>query len=52
MNTPLQNIISVRFILRQPSPVWKDFKIEDMRFYKTSINASYLDLYIKQEDIP
>ena len=31
---PLTNILGVRFVLRQPSPVWKEFKIEDIKIFK------------------
>lgn len=33
---PLQNITELRFILRQPSPRWKDFKLESLKLYKKS----------------
>ncbi|KAK3587101.1 hypothetical protein CHS0354_023556 [Potamilus streckersoni] len=32
----LVNISALRLILQQPSPVWKDFKIEELRFFKCS----------------
>ena len=31
----LNNVLSLRFVLRQSSPVWKEFKIEDIVLYKT-----------------
>lgn len=37
---PLQNIIELQFVLFQPSPVWKEFKIEDLQLFKTGSNAS------------
>ncbi|KAL3852517.1 hypothetical protein ACJMK2_016145, partial [Sinanodonta woodiana] len=32
----LVNISALRLILQQPSPVWKDFKIEELRLFKCS----------------
>ena len=32
----LSNVIAIRVILQQPSPVWKDFRIEDLKLYRTS----------------
>ena len=31
---PIINVSGLRFVLRQPSPIWKDLKIEDLCFYK------------------
>jgi hypothetical protein len=31
---PLQNIIALRFILSQTSPVWKEFYIDDIKLFK------------------
>ncbi|CAD5116598.1 DgyrCDS5474 [Dimorphilus gyrociliatus] len=33
----LINVIAVRIIIRQPSPVWKEFRIEELKFYKASL---------------
>ena len=33
---PLHNITALRFVLHQSSPIWKDFKIDDMHFHKSS----------------
>ena len=35
----MNNITALRLVLRQPSPVWKEFKIDDVVCYKTSISA-------------
>ncbi|XP_013412528.1 nicolin-1 [Lingula anatina] len=32
----LTNVTGLRFILRQPSPVWKEFKLEELTFVKTT----------------
>ena len=37
---PLHNITALRFVLHQPSPIWKSFKIDDMRFHKLATVAS------------
>ncbi|KAI0237235.1 Nicolin-1, partial [Lamellibrachia satsuma] len=34
MAFPLRDIITLWFILRQPSPLWKEFRIDDIRLYK------------------
>ncbi|ESO84393.1 hypothetical protein LOTGIDRAFT_236344 [Lottia gigantea] len=34
-NFDIVNLSTLRFILHQPSPVWKDFKLEDIRFYRS-----------------
>ena len=39
MQCDLNNIIALRFILRQPSPMWKDYKLDDIICYKTSASA-------------
>ncbi|ELT99555.1 hypothetical protein CAPTEDRAFT_173344 [Capitella teleta] len=31
---PLQNITALRFVLQQPSSVWKEFYIEDIKLFK------------------
>ncbi|XP_041348046.1 nicolin-1-like isoform X2 [Gigantopelta aegis] len=31
----LVNVISLRLILQQPSPVWKEFKLEDIKIFRT-----------------
>ncbi len=36
----MKNVLRLRFILRQPSPQWKDFKIEDIKIFKTSIQVN------------
>lgn len=28
-----ENVVALRFILRQPSPVWKDFYLDDIKVY-------------------
>ncbi|XP_074646771.1 nicolin-1-like [Tubulanus polymorphus] len=41
----MNNTIGLRFILQQPSPVWKEFKIEDIKIYRTSLqNESDIEL--------
>merc|ERR1712223_1510387 len=32
----MTNVVSVRLILQQPSPVWKEFKIEDLKLFRMS----------------
>nr|XP_034307041.1 nicolin-1 isoform X5 [Crassostrea gigas] len=32
----ISNISAMRIILQQPSPVWKEFRIEDLRLYRSS----------------
>ncbi|XP_063400163.1 nicolin-1-like isoform X3 [Mytilus trossulus] len=32
----LSNIIQLRVILQQPSPVWKDFRIEELKLYRSA----------------
>ena len=32
----LVNVSALRLILQQPSPVWKDFKIEDLKVFRSS----------------
>lgn len=32
----IANISAMRIILQQPSPVWKEFRIEDLRLYRSS----------------
>lgn len=34
--TDLSNVIQLRVILQQPSSVWKDFKIEELKLYRPS----------------
>ena len=29
----VENVVALRFILRQPSPVWKDFYLDDIKIY-------------------
>ncbi|XP_064605210.1 nicolin-1-like [Liolophura sinensis] len=36
----LVNVAAIRLILQQPSPVWKDFRIEELKIYKTSKDDS------------
>lgn len=36
MLVDLVNVTAVRIIIRQPSPVWKEFRIDDLKFYKHS----------------
>ncbi len=40
MQCELTNILSLRLILRQPSPMWKEYRLDDIVCYKTSIGAS------------
>ncbi|KAK6175388.1 hypothetical protein SNE40_013861 [Patella caerulea] len=35
-NFDIVNLSTLRFILHQPSPIWKDFKLEDLQFFRTS----------------
>lgn len=35
-STPLDNVNRLRFILRQPSPCWKNFGIKDLKCYSVS----------------
>lgn len=35
-----QNIIELQFVLFQPSPVWKEFKIEELQLFKAGSNSS------------
>ncbi|CAH1784074.1 unnamed protein product [Owenia fusiformis] len=37
MKVELKNIGSLRFILYQPSPVWKDFSLNDITIYSTRV---------------
>lgn len=39
MAFPLRDIVMLRFILRQPSPLWKEFRLDDIRLYKSPIQA-------------
>ena len=32
----MTNVVSVRLILQQPSPVWKEFKIEELKLFRIS----------------
>ncbi|XP_067684621.1 nicolin-1-like isoform X4 [Haliotis asinina] len=32
----LVNLTALRFILQQPSPVWRDFKLEELKVFRTS----------------
>ena len=54
---PLQGVAELRFVLRQPSPMWKEFKIEEIQIYKMDLSAESLlpawisDLGKKEEDI-
>ncbi|GFO15511.1 nicolin-1-like [Plakobranchus ocellatus] len=32
----LSQVVSLRLILQQPSPLWKDFSLEDLKLFKTS----------------
>ncbi|XP_055999894.1 nicolin-1-like isoform X8 [Ostrea edulis] len=32
----ISNISALRIILQQPSPVWKEFRVEDLRLYRSS----------------
>uniref|UniRef100_A0A0B6ZZT0 Nicolin-1 n=1 Tax=Arion vulgaris TaxID=1028688 RepID=A0A0B6ZZT0_9EUPU len=32
----MSNVVSVRFILQQPSPLWKDFKLEELKLFRPS----------------
>ena len=34
---PLEDVTAMRFILRQPSPEWRSFSIEDISVYKESL---------------
>ena len=36
MSFEMNNITSIRLIIRQSSPVWKDFKLEDIKMFKIS----------------
>ncbi|BFZ10818.1 hypothetical protein BsWGS_13857 [Bradybaena similaris] len=36
----MNNVISLRIILHQPSPQWKEFKVEDLKLFKSS-SVSY-----------
>jgi hypothetical protein len=37
MKVPWQEVIGMRIILKQPSPEWKTFTIEDLTFFKVNI---------------
>ncbi|KAI8742968.1 nicolin-1 isoform X2, partial [Biomphalaria glabrata] len=37
----LNNVISLRFILQQPSPMWKDFNIHKIKLFKSSGNRKH-----------
>ena len=39
MAFPLRDILTLRFILRQPSPLWKEFRIDDIRLYKSPLKV-------------
>jgi len=41
----LVNVSALRIILQQPSPVWKEFKIEDLKIYRSSEVCGYDYLY-------
>jgi hypothetical protein len=46
----LSNVIAIRVILQQPSPVWKDFRIEDLKLYRTSeVRFSIEDLKLRSK---
>jgi len=36
MQFDLVNVTALRLILQQPSPVWKEFKIEDLKVFRGS----------------
>ncbi|XP_055882304.1 nicolin-1-like isoform X3 [Biomphalaria glabrata] len=40
----LNNVISLRFILQQPSPMWKDFNIHKIKLFKSSGNRKHFAL--------
>ena len=43
----LVNVSALRLILQQPSPVWKEFRIEDLKVFRSSeVIKSYLGLCI------
>ncbi|XP_046354273.1 nicolin-1-like isoform X6 [Haliotis rufescens] len=33
----LVNLTALRFVLQQPSPVWRDFKLEELKVFRTSM---------------
>ena len=37
---PLEEVIAMRFILRQPSPEWRAFSLEDIAVYKETLGGS------------
>ena len=37
---PLEDVTAMRFILRQPSPEWRSFSIEDISVYRESLVGS------------
>ena len=42
----LVNVSALRLILQQPSPVWKEFRIEDLKVFRSSEVGPYLALCI------
>lgn len=41
---PLTNIVELRFVLRQPSPVWKEFKVEELQLFKAVAGGGSKDV--------
>ena len=39
MAFPLQNLTRIRFVLRQPSPVWREFRVENVMLYKSRMQT-------------
>ena len=40
MKFPLKDILALRFILRQPSPLWKEFYITDIEIIRNNKHNS------------
>ncbi|XP_005107351.2 nicolin-1 isoform X2 [Aplysia californica] len=48
----LSNIVSVRLILQQPAPVWKEFKMEELKLFRSSngVRVPPLPTWVTEDD--
>jgi len=51
MRCPLRSVSELRFVLQQPSPQWKEFKIEELQLYglgATSVEPAALPVWLSE----
>jgi hypothetical protein len=45
LQLPWQEVIGMRLILKQPSPEWKTFSIEELTFFKVNITNQPVGIF-------